>query len=49
MWDDGTKFEGVFKNDNAHGSGRIINSDGSIYQGNWFENHAHGLGMYINN
>lgn len=32
-WADGTKYTGEYQNDQAHGDGRIEQSDGNVYEG----------------
>ena len=37
IWNDGSKYEGYWKNDKANGRGRLIHSYGDVYEGEWFE------------
>ena len=37
IWNDGSKYEGYWKNDKANGWGRLIHSYGDVYEGEWFE------------
>ena len=45
-WKDGSKYEGYWKNDQAHGFGRLIHSDGDCFYGDWVCDKAHGRGTY---
>lgn len=40
IWKDGSKFTGYWRNDNAHGRGRLIHQDGDCYEGEWVEGKA---------
>jgi hypothetical protein len=35
-------YEGYWKDNKAHGHGRLIHSDGDVYDGMWAEDKAHG-------
>jgi len=45
-WEDGKRFIGRFKNDQLHGSGKMIYPNGDVYQGEWKNGAKHGLGTY---
>ena len=47
LWNDGSKYEGYWKNDKANGTGRLIHGDGDVYEGDWKDDRAHGYGVYI--
>ena len=47
MWDDGSIYEGYWKQHMANGFGRLIHADGDVYEGEWVEDKAHGRGKYI--
>jgi len=47
MWNDGSKYEGYWKNDKANGRGRLIHGDGDVYEGEWIDDKAHGFGVYL--
>ncbi|OMJ80441.1 hypothetical protein SteCoe_19289 [Stentor coeruleus] len=47
MWNDGSKYEGYWKNDKANGRGRLIHGDGDVYEGDWVDDKAHGFGVYL--
>ncbi len=32
---DGSIYEGYWKDNMAHGNGRLIHSDGDVYEGDW--------------
>jgi hypothetical protein len=44
LFRDGSKYEGFWLNNIAHGHGRLIHNDGDIYEGQWLEGKAHGKG-----
>ncbi len=46
-WQDGSKYEGYWKNDMANGKGRLIHADGDVYEGDWVNDKADGSGTYI--
>ncbi|CAG9315185.1 unnamed protein product [Blepharisma stoltei] len=46
IWNDGSKYEGYWKNDRANGKGRLIHGDGDVYEGEWMDDKAHGHGVY---
>ena len=35
-------YEGYWKNNMAHGKGRLIHSDADVYEGEWENDKAHG-------
>ena len=45
---DGSIYEGWYKDDRAHGLGRLIHTDGYIYEGDWVDDKAEGYGTYTN-
>ena len=46
MWNDGSKYEGFWKNDMANEKGRLLHADGDVYEGEWLDDKAHGKGHY---
>lgn len=46
VWEDGAKYEGMWKEDMANGKGRLIHADGDVYFGEWLKDKAHGYGEY---
>lgn len=40
IWPDGSKFTGMWKNDQGNGRGRLIHSDGDVYEGDWKDDKA---------
>lgn len=42
IWTDGSIYEGWFKQDKAHGMGRLIHADGYTYEGLWEADMASG-------
>ena len=46
IYQDGTKFEGLFKDDQINGLGRIIFKNGDHYTGDFFDGKFHGYGIY---
>ena len=46
-WQDGSRYEGGYKEGMKHGHGKYIWNDGSMYEGEWFENKINGSGIYI--
>ena len=46
MWQDGSKYVGYWKNDQANRKGRLIHADGDVYEGEWMCDKAHGRGFY---
>lgn len=45
-WNDGTVYEGEFKNGYPHGIGKMIISDLSVYDGHFCNGYFHGDGTY---
>ena len=48
IWQDGSKYEGYWKDDMANGYGRMIHSDGDVYEGEWMNDLHNGYGIYYN-
>lgn len=48
IWDDGAKYDGDWKFDQANGYGTFYYIDGDIYQGQWENDKANGEGTYYN-
>ncbi len=46
LWPDGSKYEGYFKNNMAHGRGRLIHANGEVYEGEWLNDKANGYGAH---
>lgn len=46
IYQDGSVYEGFFRNNERHGAGRIIYENGDIYQGEWENGKCHGYGLY---
>ena len=46
IWNDGSKYDGEWRNDKANGNGRLIHADGDVYEGKWKDDKAHGFGVY---
>ena len=46
-WQDGSRYEGGYKEGMKHGHGKYIWNDGSMYEGQWCENKINGVGIYI--
>ncbi|OMJ75614.1 hypothetical protein SteCoe_25204 [Stentor coeruleus] len=47
QWNDGSKYNGMWKYDKASGKGRLIHADGDVYEGDWYDDKAHGFGVYL--
>ena len=45
---DGSRYEGFFKNDSAHGYGRLISENGDVYEGMWSFDKIDGIGTHTN-
>ena len=45
-WQDGSIYEGYWKDNMANGYGRLIHSDGDVYEGEWNNDKAEGQGTY---
>ena len=41
-WPDGSKFEGMFRNNKANGRGRLLHANGEVYEGNWIDDKTNG-------
>lgn len=48
VWPDGSKFEGMWRNGQQHGKGRMTHADGNIYQGDFKYDKANGQGILMN-
>ena len=48
-WNDGSKFTGIFVNDQAMGWGIFIHDDGDVYKGEFSNDITNGYGEYIRN
>ena len=46
LWPDGSKYEGMWRNDKACGKGRMTHANGDIYEGNFEKGKRHGYGVY---
>jgi hypothetical protein len=46
LWEDGSLFEGFWKDGKACGSGHLLYSDGDVYEGQWLNGKNHGFGEY---
>ena len=46
-WQDGSRYEGGYKEGMKHGHGKYIWNDGSMYEGDWYENKINGRGIYV--
>jgi len=47
FWPDGSKYEGMWRNDKANGRGRMTHSNGDVYEGEWKDDKACGRGIFI--
>lgn len=45
-WNDGSVYEGDWKDDKACGKGKLVHADGDIYEGDWRDDKANGYGTY---
>ena len=45
-WEDGSKYEGQYKNGMKHGKGKYIWGDKSEYNGDWVNNKINGYVMF---
>ena len=45
LFNDGSKYEGYFRNNLFHGWGRLIDSDGTLYEGNFANGKINGKGI----
>ena len=46
IWEDGSRYDGSWRQNKANGAGRLIHADGDIYEGNWLDDKASGHGIY---
>ena len=46
LWPDGSRYEGMWRNDKANGQGKLVHADGDIYEGQWVNDKAEGTGTY---
>ena len=44
--EDGSKYDGMFKNGKACGKGKFVNAEGDVFEGNFEDNRAMGEGVY---
>lgn len=47
LWPDGSKYEGMWKDDRCHGKGRMTHANGDVYQGEWKNDMANGHGTFV--
>lgn len=47
IWNDGAKYEGIYKNGKKNGKGKFEWPDGSYYLGEFVENEIEGEGNYF--
>ena len=47
IWQDGSKYQGQFKEDKMEGNGRMTQANGSMYQGQWANGMANGAGTFV--
>ena len=47
VWDDGSRYEGYWKNDMANGKGRLTYENGEVYEGQWENDVKHGYGIFV--
>lgn len=40
MWLIGSVYEGYWKDNKAHGAGRLIHDNGDVYEGQWLNDQA---------
>ena len=45
IYEDGSRYEGFWKEGMNNGKGRLIHADGDMYIGMWKDNMAHGHGI----
>lgn len=46
-YQDGSKYEGYWKNDQKSGKGKLISSNGNVYEGDWENDAANGKGVLV--
>ena len=44
-WEDGSSYEGSWKNNLRHGKGMFISREGHVYEGGWQTDYRHGHGI----
>ena len=42
VWPDGSRYDGMWENDQANGQGVLVHADGDVYEGSWLNDKAHG-------
>ena len=47
LWQDGSKYEGYWRNNMANGQGRLVHCNGDIYEGHWKDDKASGPGKCL--
>lgn len=47
FWPDGSKYEGMWRKDQANGKGRMTHANGDIYDGGWMDDKANGYGIFV--
>lgn len=47
IWDDGSSYEGEFRNGRIEGKGKLLLPDGSLYEGNFKDETFHGRGKMV--
>jgi hypothetical protein len=47
FWPDGSKYEGMWSEDKAHGRGRMVHANGDFYEGDWRDDKANGFGVFV--
>jgi hypothetical protein len=47
FWPDGSKYEGMWRNDKANGKGRMTHANGDTYTGQWKDDRANGYGAFV--
>jgi hypothetical protein len=47
LFNNGSRYDGYWENDEIHGYGRLIHPNGDFYEGEWRENKAQRKGKYV--
>ena len=47
IWPDGSKYEGEWFENKAHGNGKFTHSNNDVYHGEWKDDKVDGFGIYI--